>query len=323
MLNRAQWLAERRKGIGGTDAAAILGLSPWRSPMDVFLDKTGRLQDESKPDPDREILLEFGSQVEAVVANIYSRVTGRTLRTVDGVVRHPEFPMILGSPDRLVVGERRGVEIKSEIQFSNKFGDPGTDEIPEHYAVQCMHYMAIVDADAWDLALLHGGLWRGIYTIPRDRNLEREMLQILADWWQRHVVADIPPEIDGSDGSARYLAQKFERNVLPIADAGSKEADHARELVRVRGELKTLQTTESTLVNLLKAAIGEREGIRGDFGRITWKRTKDSVATDFEAAFSYVAELAKLSEEQKVAAIQKFTTPRNGVRRFLLTPAKG
>ncbi len=323
-MNREQWLKDRRTGIGGSDVAGILGISPWTSPYKVWEEKTGRVPLDEKPrDLAHELRLQFGSQIEDVIANIYSRVTGRSLRKLEGISRHPQYPMLLGSFDRLVVGERRGVEIKSEVLFVDKFGDPGTNEVPEFYASQCALYMAISDVDVWDVALMHGGAWKGIYPLERDPETERTMIDFLVDWWNRHVVADVPPPIDGSDDCARYLAKQYERNVLPLADAGSLESENARELVRVRKEIADLEDTESTLVNLLKDAIGEREGIRGDFGRITWKRTKDSRVTDYQKIFEALLLDGILVPSIANEYVEKFTNTKDGVRRFLLTPTKG
>ena len=336
-MKRSEWLAARRTGIGGTDAAAILGLSPWRSPMDVWLDKMGHVQHEIL-DPEREDLLFLGSAIEPIVAALYSRKTGRALLPIEGVLRHPKFPVILGSPDRLVVGEPRGVEIKTEHVFSDKFGDPGTDEVPEHYAAQCAVYMAITDRDAWDLALLHGGAKFSIYTLERDRATESGMIEFLVDWWNRHVVGNTPPEIDGSDGAARYLAQRFERNVLPLANAESEEERLAIELGKIRAQFQEIEDYKKILENRIKAVIGDREGIRGTFGRVTWKRTKDGIETDFEAAYQEATreiwrvfedaphklreKLTRVAREVFEEALQKNTHPKLGYRRLLYTPAK-
>src|SRR6266849_2791235 len=151
--------------------------------MDVWLDKMG-LKEET-PDPDRDFLLDLGNSLEPVIAGLYEKQTGRTLIALapPGIWEHPKHPMLLGSPDRLVRGERRGVELKSENLFQDKFGESGTDQVPEHYLIQCAHYMAITNYDAWDVALLHGGARFNIYTINRDLELEKAMVEQLLNWW--------------------------------------------------------------------------------------------------------------------------------------------
>ena len=242
-MNRSEWLAARRTGIGGTDAAAILGLSPWKSPLDVWLDKTGRAPAEEL-DPDREDLLFLGQVLEPAIASMYSRKTGRELVHVNGIVHHPKFPVIIGIPDRLVVGEPRGVELKSEHVFVDKFGDPGTDQVPDYYAVQCVQYMAIEDFHAWDIALLHGGAKFAIYTLERDLATETALIELLLKWWERHVVADVPPELDGSDSARRYVLEKFPKDELPMREATQEEMQLAAKLAFLRKQFDAVEVGE-------------------------------------------------------------------------------
>ena len=337
-MTRAEWLASRKVGIGGTDAAAILGLSPWKSPLDVWLNKTGRAP-EQPIDPDREDLLFLGNALEPAIASMYSRKTNRELVQVKGIVHHKEFPCIIGTPDRLVVGERRGVELKSENLFVDNFGDPGTDEVPEYYAVQCLQYMAIEDFDAWDLALLHGGAKFAIYTLNRNREVEIEMIGLLREWWERHVVADVPPPIDGSESATRYLANEFRRNARPLELATAEEETLALELGRIRAQFAELEDYKKLLENRIRQAIGDRDGIRGSFGKVTWKRTKDGTEIDFVAAYHDATreiarvfenapaelreELVRTARDVFEEALQKNTHHKDGYRRLLYTPAKG
>lgn len=331
-MNREEWLRDRRKGLGGSDAPALLGLSPWASAMDVWVEKTGRAP-KSDPDPDREFLLDLGTAVEPFIAKRYERETGRITRSVPGVMRHPLHEVILGTPDRLVVGEKRGVELKSEIQFQDRFGDPGTDDVPDWYRVQCAHYMAITGFESWDIALLHGGTRFGIYPIDRDPVAENSLIEFELDWWDRHVVKDTPPEIDGSSAWTRYLAQKFPKHIKPLIEADDAASKFATQLIRARTVIDDADMMKTEYENRLKAIIGENEGIRGAFGRITWKRTKDSVETNFENALTEVRgtlpfvipdqELIRKVDETIAEILKTHTKPKPGVRRFLVTPAKG
>lgn len=321
------WKLARRVGIGGSDAAAILGLSPWKSPMDVWLDKMG-LADEVPEDRNRQFLLELGTQLEPVIARLYERETGKNLQQpVPGLMRHPVLPMIIGSPDRLVKGEQRGVELKTENQFMDEFGEPGTDQVPYHYLVQCAHYMAVTGMPVWDLALLHGGAAFSIYTIERDLELEHSMLAQLMDWWDRHIVAKTPPDVDGSDAWRVYLRTKFPRNLLPLKDVerNGEVLEDVKQLARIRDFVDQIEQTENTLETRIKLAIGEHDGLFGEFGKITWKRSKDGEKVDWEEVYKRLAVrhvLDKQFTQNAVHIINECTTPRPGSRRFLFQPKK-
>lgn len=310
----------RRMGIGGSDVAPILGFSPWRCAMDVWLEKKG-FEKETPRDPHREFLLSLGIELEPVIAKLYERETRRILIPPGETVwRHKEYGCLIGSPDRFVEGYTRGVELKTENQFSHEFGDAGTADVPVHYALQCAHYMAVCDIDVWDVAVLHGGARFAVYTLERDRELEAAIIEKLVEWWQRHIIADIPPDADSSDAWKLYLKRKFPSDLLPtlVADEGDNGllgflAD-VREL-RDRAE-KCIAETETKL----KLRIGAHCGIEGQAGRATWKKTKDVSKVNWPEV---VRQLEPLVSRETVARIlQDCTTITPGARRFLFTASE-
>ena len=101
-MDRTAWLAARRTGIGGSDISAILGLSPWRSPVHVWLDKTGQAPDE--PPANAEAMY-WGKTLEDVVAREYAQRTGRRVQRVNAILRHPQHEWMLGNIDRAIVAE--------------------------------------------------------------------------------------------------------------------------------------------------------------------------------------------------------------------------
>ncbi len=327
-MDEKQWLESRRGGIGGTDAAAILGLTPWVSPLDVWLDKTQSRTSNgngatSEVDPDKAFLQEIGKRLEPVIQGLYEMQTGRTLvQPEPKFIRHKDYPMLVGTPDRYVKGRGRGVELKSETPYVDRFGDPGTDEVPDFYRVQCVHYMALTDYDAWDIALLHGGARFGVYPIERDYEEERELIEYLVEWWESYVVKATPPPVDGSDSWARYAAKRHSKNYLPLGRATDEQDALILELRECGNELAMMELSENTLKTLLKVAIGDRDGIRGDSGTVTWKRTKDSLERDFEKAFETLCLEQKITAFDRARIINLYTKPKPGHRRFLLTPPK-
>jgi putative phage-type endonuclease len=321
----------RREGVGGSDAAAILGLSPWKSAMDVWLEKKGLA--EERNDPNRDFLLDLGTQLEPVIARCYERQTGVKL-TLPFPLQwtHKKYPVLRGSPDRFVEGVSRGVELKSENQFSDQFGEPGTDQVPYHYLVQCAHYMAVLDYDVWDVALLHGGTRFAVYTIHRDKELEASMTEQLLDWWERYIVKDVPPDVDGSGAWKVYLRKKYPVNLLPIKQGDEETLNLVKKLEWAGVSAAACAAIEEETKNRLKLLIGEHDGIQGEFGKITWKKTKDSESVDWELTHKdFLRTLAAkhpelwLGELHEVhRTIQRIhTMPRQGTRRFLFQPAKG
>lgn len=323
----------RRGGVGGSDVAAILGLSPWKKPIDVWLEKKGLL--DEAVNPNREFLLQLGTDLEPVIAKLYERQTGKKLNLPFPMQwKHKKHEILFASPDRFVEGESHGVELKSESQFSDKFGDPGTDEVPPHYLLQVAHYMNVMDYESWDIALLHAGTSFAIYTVRRDKELEDAVTEQVLNWWARHIVGDTPPDIDGSEGWSKYLKRRFPQNVSAMLKATEEQTQLAQLLGMARMARDKYDAHVTEIENRLKFAIGEHEGVTGPFGKITWKKTKDREEVDWELTFKDFCravferekdrefdtskELLKLGET--IQGIH--TMPRQGVRRFLFTENK-
>ncbi len=281
-IGRAVWLEERRSGIGGTDAAAILGQSKYRTALDVWLEKT---RDPARQEKALTGAMDWGTRLEAPIADAYADRTGRTLWNPEGLVRHPEHPFIIGSPDRLVEGERRGVEIKTAGHFAAAdFGEPGTDEVPLGYLVQCVHYMAITGFDAWDLAVLIGGQDFRVYTIRRDVELEQRILARLVDWWHTHVVAGERPPLDATDSTTEYLSRRYPRSTGEALLPATQDAEvWARRLSLARTARKDAELEEVLAENNLKDLIGDAAGIDGRHWKATWRSPKPRVSVDWEA----------------------------------------
>lgn len=291
--------------------------------MDVWMDKLGLNPPSEGGDPHRQFLMDLGIELEPVIARLYEKAMNeRVYQPVVVPVAHPKYEFLIGTPDRLVTGQTLGVELKSESDYSDEFGEPGTDQVPYHYLIQCAHYMAIMEYSHWDVALLKSGSAFSIYHLHRDLDLENEMIDQLREWWDYHIIKKIPPDLDGSDAWKRYIKQKFPMETLPVV-----KTTEARTLMLVsslrtiRGAAEDLEFQQTKVENALKEIIGEHSGLIGEFGRITWKKTKDSNHVDWQAAFH---DLAQKTNDAGWAAdsIKAQTTTKPGTRRFLLNTRK-
>lgn len=311
---RVRWLKQRRRGIGGSDAAAILGVSEYRDAWSVYVEKAGLAPIEER-EADHLVI---GHLMEPVIASLYTRRTGRLLEKPKGIMVHPDHDCIIANPDRLVKGEHRGTEIKTAgLWTRGKWGEAGTDQVPPDYLIQCSQYMAVTGYPVWDVPVLFHGSRFEIYVVPRDIDLERWMLDRLVAWWQRHIVGGIPPEIDGSDGCAKYLALRYPQNNAVMLPAPPEAEELAQRLAHLRGQMDVLDRESTQIENSLKAIIGDADGIEGGFGKIAWRRSKDSKTTDWEKLARML--LADLPDEQAAALIAAHEKTKPGSRRFVPT----
>jgi len=200
-MDRAQWLAERKHGLGSSDAAAVCRVSPWRTPLHVYLEKTGEL-----PDQDTE-QKKWGRRLEDLVAEAYSEETGNPVyKPARPIEKHRTLPWMLASLDRLteVGGRGRILEIKTASYETDEWGAPGTDEVPPHYLVQCQHQMAVTGIKTCDLAVLFSGNKLRTYTIEKNDRFIAGLEKVLSDFWAL-VQKREPPAIDWNHPSTPDL----------------------------------------------------------------------------------------------------------------------
>lgn len=282
-----QWLADRRSGIGGSDIGAILGLSPYRSAVDVYLDKIGHA-----PEVSANEAMFWGIVLEDVVAKHYQDATGRKVQRINEILRHPTQPFAIANIDRAIVapGSRARFDgnkllgadgiLECKTASAYKTGEWGTcdddDAIPTHYAAQAMWYLGITGLDWCDVPVLIGGQKYLIKRVERDDETIRSMLERAEAFWFRHVVARVAPEPkDGSDALTlfpRDSGRTIEANpkVLELlAKAATLKAqiaaleldlngDRKKNVAGVAGEIKALMV-DATSINI------------GDEVLATWK----------------------------------------------------
>jgi putative phage-type endonuclease len=303
MEDRQAWLAERRKIVSGTDIAAICGIDPYRGPMDVFLEKHGLKDDFAETEA-----MKWGKILEDPVAQEYARQ--QKVELLPGEFLKREWRG--GTPDRMIKGQPIGLEIKTtNFRQAHLWGDPGSDEVPEGYYMQCAWYMSLFDVNFWDIAVLIDGKDFRVYHLTRNQKLEKQIIEIGHDFYQQHMLKDDPPQIDGSEGCSKYLKRFYPQDIRPDMVPSNRDLDDmAMKLKRAIAEQKELEDLIADYQNKLKAVIGDSQGIAGQEWRATWKKAKDSIVTDWKAV------AIKLGATDEL--IKSCSQAREGSRRFLL-----
>lgn len=299
-------LAVRATGIGASEIACIVERSPYACALDIYCLKLG-LTGEKPSNP----YLRWGHLLEAPIAIAYTEETGIAL-VGDGceTLHHPEHPWALATPDRIAFDGSRLVEIKTAGRWqSDAWGEPGTDQVPEHYLLQVAWQMAVTDIDRADIAVLLEGHDFRIYSVERDRELEAMLLEEGRRFWCDHVQAQVQPAARAGEDLDRYLTARYPRETAPLAPASEAASALALELREIRAGLKALEARESEVVAALKAEIAEAEGIEGAWGRITWKAPKASTSVDWKAIAAALNPSAEL--------LARHSTTKPGSRRFL------
>ena len=259
-------LEERRRTLGASEIAAVAGLDPHKSPLQVFLEKTGQV----KPFEGNEFTY-WGLKLESVIAERFAETRGVRLMQAEKVISSSE-PWMSATPDRLVspvVGEIAlelteydGLEVKNKgARQITRWGESGTDLVPYEIATQCHWAMLVTGIRVWYVAALFGGNEFRWYRLDYNADIAEAMQEIGWNFWFNHVEKGIAPEIDGSESAANYLREKFRKHSEVLREATPDEDRMIWELRKVRGEIAELERHEATLQNRLKAAIGDDAGL--------------------------------------------------------------
>lgn len=271
---RITWLANRRRGIGGSDVAAILGLSPWKSPFQVYQEKRGEIPET----PDNPAML-WGRNLESVIRQHYANVTSRQVNVVKDILVHPQHSFMLANVDGLTE-DNRVLEIKT-ARTAQGWGEAGSDEIPQPYLLQVQHYLAVTSFKVADVAVLIGGSDFRLYEIAAEPDLQAMLIDLEKTFWQRVVTGEAPEPTTFADVQRQFGQRANGRTV----EATPHLLDALSKLKAVREEIKLLEEVEVITKTTLMKAMGEAETLANNNGTVlaTWRLTKPASRFDATA----------------------------------------
>ena len=202
-----EWLEYRRTGIGGSDAAVVCGISRYKSPVELWMEKTGQL-----PSQEAGEAAYWGNLLESLVREEFTKRTGISVTKPSALYQSEEHPFMLANVDGLCEDPAHGPCIfEAKTASAYKAGE-WEDSIPDEYMIQIQHYMAVTGYQGAYIAVLIGGNAFRWKFVGRDEELIAMLISLEDDFW-RHVQNGTPPALDGSNASARFLAERFPNSV--------------------------------------------------------------------------------------------------------------
>lgn len=287
----------RKSRIGGTDIAVILGLSPWKTPYQLWLEKTTGVATQAANEAMR-----YGIMMEPVIRDWYINETGILIQVPTSPIIHAEFDYCVASVDG--ISYDRVIEIKTS-KSDRDWGEPGTDEIPVYYRTQVEWYLAICDRQIADVVVLFPGRMPLIYRVEADKELQSMLFDAAHEFWRR-IQENDPPEISTfTDVQLRFGHHSTAGEIT--ASAGI-EAALAR-LKEIQQITKQLENEAVELKTGVMSFMGDLDTIVDLEGKplATWRMSKGSNRFDVDAFKAAHPEL-----------YQQFLTERDGSRRFLI-----
>lgn len=262
-LDKTEWLRARKMGITGTDAGAIVGMNPYKSSFSVYQEK---VTPGVEADVDNERMRE-GRDLEEYVARRFTEQTGLKTKRALAIFQNDAHPLLLADFDRLIIGQRAGLECKTVSPYASNQWANG--KIPAHYLMQVQHYLAVSGYDCWYIAALIFGQELIIHKVPRDEELIGSLITVEERFWNEHVAKQVPPEPDGSDDYTKMLEKKYRGDREKELELFGM--DH---MLNRRAELEKLidkLNKEKTVIDQeIKGKMGEASYANTQQYRISW-----------------------------------------------------
>ena len=307
-LSQAEWLAVRKQGIGSSDCAATCGLNPYMSMLELWMLKTGRIQQSIDDESSGHASLYWGKQLEPLVAEYYSMHTNYKVRRVNAVLQHPDPDkhFMLANLDYSVVGneEVQVLECKTAGEYGAKLWRDG---VPLYVLCQVQHQLAVTGKQAAHVCVLICGQETRIFKVTRSESVIEHIVNAERHFWEC-VEKDTPPSVDASESAAKALQLLYPEHIpLTMTDlSGDDEANQQfAQLIQQRNLLTQHQEQFNLLKHQLQLKVKDAERATFKDGSITWKKSKDSIGLNSKA-------LLKLHPEY----LEQFPQTKQGSRRF-------
>lgn len=261
---------DRSKFMGGSDAAGVLGLSRWKTPLSVWAEKTGQYIPE---DIDNEAK-ELGRELEDYVAKRFARKTGKNVLPPLGYIQHPSFDFIGGNIDRIIQDEDAILECKTASAWKVK--EWQGQEIPQEYIIQCYHYMMVTGKKKAYIACLIGNQSFVIKELFWDDRVMADMLKREVSFWNDFVIPKVMPT------SITYRDSDTLEGLFPVATEGKEihlqdDANIIVEnLIANKQDLVNLEHQIERSENELKALLKDAERGSTSLYSIGWTNSKRS-----------------------------------------------
>ena len=265
-LSHEEWLRWRKKGIGGSDVAAILGISKWVAAIDLWLDKTNQ---KNKPAEANEAM-EWGTILEPVIREHFSVTTGKPVMEVKAMLQHPDHPFMIADVDGVTTddsGDPAILEIKTASEYKR---DEWLGGVPTYYQTQVQHYLCVTGVSKAYVAVLIGGNTFRVYEVDADPEIQQMLIAVEASFWNK-VQNMIRPEIDGSEASKALLDSIFHGGVEEEIVMPDEAVDWVNAYVAASAEEDEAKAKKQEAANHIKELMGDYDKATCMGHKISWK----------------------------------------------------
>ena len=265
-LTKEQWLRYRKQGIGGSDVASLLGISKWKSEIELWLDKTNQT---NEPPVENEAMT-WGTIMEPIIRNHFAEVTGKTVVELKAMLQHPEHPFMLADVDGVTVddaGNPAILEIKTASEFKRSEWE---EDVPAYYQTQIQHYLCVTGIKKAYCVVLIGGNSFKIYEVDADDEIQAMLIAVEKNFWNK-VQNMIRPEMDGSDAAKNLLDSLYSGGVSEEIVMPEEAIEYVDAYIEACVEEDNAKAKKQEASNHIKEIMGDYDKATCLGHSISWK----------------------------------------------------
>lgn len=247
---RSLWLTYRRQGIGGSDAAAVLGYSKWKTPLDIYYSKINDNEDDVENSH-----MKWGNILEPIIRQEYSNEMQVNVIEPNAIIKHPKYPFLLATIDGYTA-DGILLEIKTSL-YAKNWGEEGTDQIPADYYIQVQHYLLVTGLHIAHVAVLIGGCDFRIYVVEEDKDLHVLMIKKLKEFWGKVENRTPPAPVTEEDLNKLYptddeceinASTEINQKIDQIMELKKQQFDLDKKINELQFDVKLFMGEKQTLV---------------------------------------------------------------------------
>ena len=262
---KEEWLALRKQlGVGGSEAGAVIGMNPYKSAYTLWAEKTGRVAEF-----EGNLITEVGSYLEAFVAELFERETGKKVRRKNKILVNDAYPFAFADVDRLVVGEKALLEIKTTNSVPIMKQLHNSSEFPEAYYAQVVHYLAVSGLEKAYLAVLINCREFKVFELERDEDEIAALMGAEEEFWCHYVHDDTPPPADGAASTSDTITAIYPESNDDTVSLIAYETD-LKQYMNFNALIKDLEKQRDEVANKIKAFMGESGRGESDGYKVSW-----------------------------------------------------
>ena len=268
-LTHEEWLTWRRKGIGGSDVSSVLGINKWKSPLELWLDKTGQAEDIFT---DSEVMM-WGRIMEPVLRSHFQTVTGKRVVEIHAIMQSPEYPFMLANVDGITEdneGNPAILEVKTASEYKRSEWE---NNIPVYYQTQVQHYLCVTGLKTAYVAVLIGGNTFKVFEVNADTEVQKMLITAEADFWNK-VVNGICPDIDGTDASKEFLDRTYVGGNKDVVELPDEAAEYIESYIKASVDEDNAKAKKQEAANHIKNLMKNHNKAVCGKHTVTWTPVK-------------------------------------------------